>query len=289
MPLTEPVRRNIIIWYCLMCLGFFVYRYVNNGLLCQLVPAFFYNKMDFTYWLVQLTGLHKILLNNFSLCLVADLLFYGFPFLYLFLCLKRRTLIPAAGMIMVFINLVYWIIYCGFPTNSIEANVAFIIFPLMFIPLSLKGFWFMLNGIRYYFLFFFASSGLWKIAEGGLFNLQEMSGILLFQHKELLISDKSSVLLNLYKWLIEHPSISYWLYFTAALMELSFIVGFFTKKFDRLLIVFYLTFLVMDSVIMRIDYWETLPFLLCLVFSNYILEPAKYSQNIGAKALLQNL
>ena len=94
-----------------------------------------------------------------------------------------------------------------------------------------------------------------------------MSGILLFQHKELLANSPGFWQSNLITFLVEHKILSYILYLSTVLLELSFIVGFFTKKFDRLLILGFIFFLLMDHLIMRIPYYEVSPLLLTLWFS----------------------
>ncbi|MGN6398839.1 MAG: hypothetical protein ACTHMD_00190 [Flavisolibacter sp.] len=269
MKLTEAIRKKIIVEYCVFCVFLFFYKYFTNGLLSQVVPVFFYNKLDFTTILFLKTGLQKLFLHNFIFCFLADVFYYLLPFIYLWVYLKKMKLIPILGSLIFAYNLLYSVAYCSFPTDSLEGHIALIVFPIVFIPFTLQGFWFMLQGVRYFFLFFFSSAGLWKLAHAGVFNFEEMSAILLYQHKELLITDKPSFLITFYKWLIANPFASYWLYFSSTIIELFFIIGFFTKKYDRLLALLFLLFLIMDAVIMRIDYWETLPFLLCLLFSKY--------------------
>lgn len=269
MQLTEQVRRRIIILYCLFFFFFFVYRYFTNGLLSQVVPVFFWNKIDLTTWIIQATGFHKILLNNFWLCLIVDVVYFLFPFIYLFAYIKKPAIKKPVGCLFFLCSLVYSVVYCCYPIDSIETHIAVMVFPIVFIPMSLKGFEFMLQAVRYLFLFFFFSAGVWKLALGGFFNFQQMSGIILFQHKELLVLADPSPMYDFYRWLITHPAASYWLYFLITLIELSFVIGFFTKKCDNTFLAIYFIFLIMNSLIMRIDYWRTLPFLLCLYYSKY--------------------
>jgi hypothetical protein len=138
--------------------------------------------------------------------------------------------------------------------------------------LNVKTFYFLLHGLRYFFLFFFSSAGIWKIVQQGIFNIEQMSGVLLYQHKEYLTSS-SNWYSTAVLWLINHSSISYLLYFAAFLVELSFIIGFFTKKFDLFLAAAFLLFLLMDILLMRINYAEVSPFLLTLIYSRYRPHP----------------
>ncbi len=163
MKLTELIRARIVIGYCVFCIFFFLYKFFTNGLLSQIVPSFYYNKLDFTTLLIQTTGAHRYFLNNFILCLLADSFYFLLPFFYLWVYYKRNRLMPLAGGLIFTCNLIYSIIYCSFPTDSLEGHIALIIFPLVFIPLTLKGFWFIFQAVRYYFLFFLFIS--WRLED----------------------------------------------------------------------------------------------------------------------------
>jgi len=269
MPLTESIRIRLIKQYCIIFLIIIIYKYFTKGFLFQLPPFFFYNKLDFTTWLVMLTGVHRAFLNNFTLCFISDVLFCSLPFIYFFAYLKSKKLASIIGFIICIVNITYAVIYCSFPTDSLENHIALILFPVVFTALTLNTFWFLINGLRYFFLFFFASAGIWKIWQGGIFDFQQMSAILIYQHKEFLISSSPSSLVLFYKWLIVHPFVSYSLYLCNSIVELFFLAGFFTKRWDRLLILLYILFLIANAIVMKIHYWETVPFLLALYYSKY--------------------
>jgi hypothetical protein len=172
---------------------------------------------------------------------------------------------------MLIVNWVYIQCYTLYPTSSIESYTAWLLFPLLFITTNIKSFYFFLHGLRYFFLFFFASAGVWKLVQLGAFNTEQMSGVLLFQHKEFLTSSHGSWYSTFIYWLINHSTASYLLYVAGIIIELFFIVGFLTRKYDRWLIAGFVLFLLFNAIIMRIHYWEVSPFLLTLVFSKYTL------------------
>jgi hypothetical protein len=238
-----------------------------NGLfLYQLQPAFFYTRKDLVTWLFMQTGIHQWLLNNPGRCVLFDALFYSIPLLYLLIYKYVSKLASAVAIIMLSVNWFYVQCYTLYPSNSIEGHIAWLFFPVVFIPADKKTFILLFDGLRYFFLFFFASAAIWKVAQGGLFNISQMSGILLYQHKELLASSPGYWQSDFLLWLIQRPQLAYLLYLSAALLELSFIVGFFTRKYDRLLLVLLVIFLVMDHLIMRITYYEIAPMALTLMF-----------------------
>jgi hypothetical protein len=238
-----------------------------NGLfLYQIQPAFFYTRKDLVTWLFMQTGIHQWLLNNRRGWILFDTLFYSMPLLYLLIYKYVSKLAPAVAVLMLLVNWFYVQCFTLYPSNSIEGHIGWLFFPIVFIPSDKKTFILLFEGLRYFFLFFFVSAAVWKLAQGGLFSISQMSGILLYQHKELLTSSRGFWQSNLILWLIQNPRLSYLLYLFAALLELSFIVGFFTRKYDRLLLVLLVIFLVMDHLIMRIPYYEIAPLALTLMF-----------------------
>lgn len=240
---------------------------MNSLFLYQVQPAFFYTRKDLVTWLFMQTGIHQWLLNNHSAWILFDSLFYSMPLLYLLTYKYVAKLSLAVAIIMLLVNWCYVQCYTLYPSNSIEGHIAWLLFPIVFIPSDKKTFILLFWGIRYFFLYFFVSAAVWKLAQGGFFSEEQMSGILLYQHKELLTSSPRYWQSNFLLWLIQKPQLSYLLYLSATLLELSFIIGFFTKKYDTLLLVLFVIFLVMDHLIMRITYYEIAPLALTLMFS----------------------
>lgn len=269
MELTDKIKLSIVKSYCIIFFFISVYRIYTHQLLFQINPPFFLNRLDFTSWLVMNTSLHKLFLHNKIASAIFDLLFFVSPHIY-YISLKKNLKVSIFLSFFVFIiNLLYANIYSLYASTSIEPFIAIILFPLICLPNNISTFWFTLQSYRYFFLYFFTSAGIWKIVQGGIFNVEEMSSILLNQHKELFISLQYAILPNVYKWLIAHSSISYCLYFAGTLTELSFIIGFFTLKLDKMLLSLFILFLTFNLLIMQINYCMVLPFIISLIYSNY--------------------
>ena len=77
-------------------------------------------------------------------------------------------------------------------------------------------------------------------------------------HTDLLTGTCKSLSCRFYSWLIAHPAPSQTLYIAGALLEASFLIGFFTRRFDRWLILLAAVFVVADLLVMRIPYWTIL-------------------------------
>lgn len=271
---------RIIRQYCLVFYALMIFKWFNGMFLYQLQPFFFFTTLDFTTWLVMLTNLHKWLLQDSWRLLMADVVFYLQPLIYYLVSINKPRLTFVTALIMLLVNYSYVTIYCSYPSNSLQGHIAWLFFPLLFLSQSLRTFWFILNGLRYYFLYFFFSAGIWKLTQQGFFYTDTMSGVLQLQHKSLLTdSGKESVRADIYNWLITHPVISSLFYKAATLSELFFGVGFFTKKYDMILAFIFLLFLIFNVLIMRIDYWEVTPFLITLYYSKLQLPQKNKIEN----------
>jgi hypothetical protein len=264
--LINNFKYRILKYYCIIFYALMFYKFFNGMLLFQLQPSFFYTREDVFTWLFMQTGLHQWLLNNQQGCLLFDFLFYAAPFLFLLHNKFNRSTSWVAAIVMLVINWCYVQCYTLYPSNSIEAHVAWLLFPAAFIPNNPKTFELLYRSLRYFFLFFFVSAGVWKFVQGGIFNFSQMSGILLLQHKEMLINSPGYWQTQLIGWLIQHQTISYSLYLIVTILELGFIIGFFTIRFDKALLILFIVFLVTDHLIMRIPYYDLAPFLLSLCF-----------------------
>jgi hypothetical protein len=269
MQLTQKHRDSFVMWFCILFYLLMIYKWINGLFLYQLEPHIFNTRFDFVTWLLMNSGLHKWLIDNPNGWLAFDLTFYLSPLLYWLLYKTNQKGSFIFAGIMLVINFTYLQCYTLYPANSIESFTAWLLFPLLLMTTSISSFYFVLNGLRYFFLFVLSSAAIWKFVQMGIFNSKEMSGVLLYQHKEYLVSSPNSFYTTLIYWLINHSTFSFSLYAIATGLELIFLVGFFTKEIDNYLILLFLLFIVMDLLIMRIPYLEISPFILTLIYSRY--------------------
>jgi hypothetical protein len=269
------------------------YKWFNGQFMYQLQPHFFNNRFDPVAWLLMETGIHQWLLNNRPGWILFDLAFYTMPLLW-WLSWKRNgygisTAQPTRTKkdylvncvivaVWLAVNWVYVQCYTLFPSNSIEGHAAWLLMPFLFAARNLKSFYFLMHGLRYYFLFFLASAAIWKFRQGGFFNIEQMSGILLYQHKEYLVNAPAHWYTQFIYAIVRHPVAGWVIYAAGTLLEFSFAVGFFTKRYDRWLFAGFIIFLLLDMAIMRIPYFELLPLSLPLLFSGYRQPPEIFSE-----------
>jgi hypothetical protein len=170
----------------------------------------------------------------------------------------------------------YAYVFSIFTFVSIEVFTAWMFVPLVFASSNIRTNYYLLHIVRILFLLIFFSTALWKVRAGGVFNAEQLSAILLRQHASLLLSDASSWFSQLVLFLIGNKALSYTIYLLAFLLEFIFVIGLFTRRYDRLLIVSFVLFLVFDYLLMEINYFPWTPFLGCLIFSR-LEEPGSNS------------
>ena len=232
-------------------------------LLYQQQPVFIYDTFDVFSWLFMRTGIHQWLLQT-KYFVLFDWVYYSAPLSLLIASFTSRKLISFAAVYILLVSWIYLQCYFLYPISSYTIFIAWLIFPFIFIANNDKTFALLFEGVRYFFLYFFLSAGAWKIINGSVFNPVHFSAVLIEQHKEMLTASKGYWLSHFYQYLIGNTALSYTLYLTVWVMELSFITGFFTRRYDRYLAFIYFVFLIADYFVMRIPYFETLPFVLTL-------------------------
>lgn len=270
MSLTEKHRQKFTLFFILLFYVLAAYKWWQGMWMYQFNPFFFRLKFDGVSWIFMQTGLHIQLMRSSTMQVVFDMMFYCLPGLYgfvYFLC--KRKWLPIFAVVWGIFNWIYVLAYTQFPTNSIEAHTAWLFFPILLGAKNLKSFYLLMHGLRYFFIYFFFSAGIWKLVNGGAFEIGQMSGILLDQHATFLVSDPQHWHVRFLYWLIEMPLTGFLLYWFAIIIELFFGIGFFSRRYDKVLIVFFVLFLAFDYLVMRIPYFEVSPYLLTLFFSRF--------------------
>jgi hypothetical protein len=217
------------------------------------------------------TGFQQLIMNHTLVRWVLDIGFMSMPFVLYMAVIKEWKLQRVIAIFTALFVMLYGYFFSMMSSMSIEMYIAWMLFPLLFSGKTVEAFYYRLHILRYLFVLFFFSTALWKIRAGGIFNPEQFSAILLQQHLPVLVSAPHYWFSEWVHWLLNHPYVSFSLYLLATAIEFVFVIGFFTKKYDRILAVLLSCFLVMDYFLMEINYFTRLPFLGCLYFSRYKL------------------
>ncbi len=272
--ITSYSRDNKILLtiYFVFYYAVFLSFYFDERLLSQYQPILFNYNRDLTELALIATGLPRWLISHPLALTAADALAFLLPAALLFVTIRKGRYITALGGAFVCFLALYFLLADIFWQVHHEPFILYLLLAFAFVTNREDRFYKLLEGCRYYFLYIFVSAAIWKIARGAVFNGQEMSRILLLHHTDLLTSHSDLLTSHsdpltspctlfscrVYTWLINHPYCSYWLYLGGALLEASFVIGFFTRRWDRLLIILVLVFVIADLLLMRIPYWSIL-------------------------------
>ncbi|MEO8583797.1 MAG: hypothetical protein ABI415_08365 [Flavitalea sp.] len=129
---------------------------------------------------------------------------------------------------------------------------------------------------RFIFCFMMFSAAFWKIARGNVYYVDQANMLLITTHINALVTGENNLLMKTIKWLLLHKSISHLLWIILIALESVFVVGFFTFRLDKVLLLAYLLFFVGGWVFFNIYNYDNLLFLLTLVPVLKLLEIRKY-------------
>ncbi len=269
MFLSSTHRKQFAVFYFICLTIYYGWYYYHGLLLHQLGPVFFHNRLDLTANMIGLTNLPNVVIDHRSLQVLFDGLFFLLPLLLCVSCVKGYRWQYFLAIVTAVFNLVYAVLLSSMSPSSIEGFTGWIMLPIVLIFRKEESFYYALQSMRYFFLLIFFSSALWKIRAGGIFNTEQMSAVLLEQHAAYLVAAPGDWFSRFISYLVVHKQLSYTIYLIATLCEFVFLVGFFTRKYDRLLMIVFLVFVTTDYFLMRINYFSWTAFLGCLWFSRY--------------------
>lgn len=234
-----------VIW-----IGLWVYRYLTGGLLHSISDAKIFDLwLDRSFWLLFLSNIPQTIIKNEVLCFLLDFTILLLPLV--FWISKKRIFLVAFLVSYIVFSFTYEAY--GFFHSKTS------LLPLLgFLPyLSKKAtFDLLFKGIRYYLIFVMVSAGLYKIFNGGVFDFYYFNSILINQHFLAIAENKH---LPLISFLMKQPLICYGIYLGGTLIELFYVMGCFTYKYDKFLLVFLGLFIASTFVFFRIENLMLLP------------------------------
>lgn len=249
---NEFTRHRLLKWIIGYFFVLLLFKWYNGVLPYQLANAPLFDvSIDNTFWLFHLTGMpswimqQKVLLIFLELLLVAlgVILFFKsnpkyvtlFLILYIFLDLLQQS-------------------YSGTLTK-ISVIPVIVMLPFCF---SKSLFSFVWQFPRYYLVYLMVSAGLFKIMNGGLWHVDQMTNILINQHLDLLYFDSHHISRYISNVLVQYPILAYVGYVLMSAVECSFLVLVFTRKKDRIMIFLLVLFCFLIYFTLRINTLEIL-------------------------------
>ncbi len=229
------------------CLLIFFIRFLSNALLSQLAgPTFFFEQPEWVYGLLYESGIGQFIIKSYIITGVFDGMLFFLPLVFLL------TLNRIFAFSFTVLALLYFMLFNIIAGHHYHSLVGLVVISIPFWSNREERFNFLWQGARYYLLYIFASAALWKIARGSAFSPHQLSNILMAQHVDFLYQHPDALRAKIAAYLITHPAISFGLLLANVLVQLSFAIGFFTKKFDTILFYLALLFVVANYFVMGI-------------------------------------
>ena len=262
------MARIIFAWLFLILLYFFI----NHSLLSQLQqPVLIYPDSDNSFWLLHILRIPQYLLRNYWAGLVFDTLLLGSCFFCIVIPRQRLfTWITVIGIWLLYIC------YCS-AAGKHYAQIGYLLAPVPFLALKENKFSLLWDCFRYWVCFLYLSSGIYKIYYGGFAYANNMSHILQQMNADWFIFKKEGVQADTINYLISHPGLAQWFYRLTTLIDLSLIIGFFNKRFDKWLLLGLLSFHAGNFFLLHISFVEQ-----SLIFAPFLpwRNMAKYFNSI---------
>lgn len=237
-------------------------RFISNVLLSQIGhPAVVFKQKELLYHLFVQSGTVQFITSNYLIAALFDALLFFLP--VLFILTKRRVYVCLFSLAM----LVYFMAFNVITGHHYHGLAGLVVISIPFWSKDENRFNLLWEGARYYLLYIFASAALWKLLRGSAFEPQQMVNILKAQQLELLIQQPGSIRAAIAQYLIAHPAVAHTVLGTNVLLQLSFLIGFFTKRFDTVLLALCVVFVAANYFAMSIVSAELL--ILCITLLNF--------------------
>jgi len=183
---------------------------------------------DPVYWLFFLTGMPQYIIGHeisgliFDLAIIIILLFLIFKGYYKFLVWLLFVLL-----------LIYYVTLTSYLGHrNYQSGFVLMVIPFLFSESTNRSFAF--DGVRYFYLFFYFSSGVFKIINLDFDHTVQFSNILKNQFIPYYLESSHNWRTTLHSFLIQHQQICHVMYYSVIIFEIVFLTGFFTKRVDFL-------------------------------------------------------
>lgn len=242
-----------------------LYRWAGDALFGQMKqPPFLFEQSETLYHWLMLSGLPQQVTSNPVSAVAIDILLFGLPLLFAFTL--RRLFAILFTLLVVFYFMTFNLI-TGHHYHSLAGLI------VMTIP-----FWFQKEEkfvltwelARYYLLYVFASAAFWKITRGSAFYEPQLAEILKSQQLELFLQQPDSLHAQFIQYLISNAQVAHTLLLANVVLQGSFVIGFFTKRWDGILFALAVLFCIANYYVMSIFSFELLILNLTLLDWNRI-------------------
>lgn len=242
---TENYFRKSLFLIILIEFFLFIFSGVSFQGLYQV--AYFNFGIDPIYWLFFLLQIPQFIYSHHLIGWILDISISTLLLYSVFI--KEKKIIT--WIIFSLLMLYYVSLTATLGHRNYQTGFFITIIPFLFSNSTNRKYGF--EGIRYFYIFFYFSSGIFKIINHGIFDPFMMTTNLKQQFNSYFLESNLSWRTALNLFLIKHWKVSSFLFCTTVFLESFFIIGFFTKKWDYILGILLICFHFSNWIIMDIS------------------------------------
>ncbi|WP_143017088.1 hypothetical protein [Catalinimonas alkaloidigena] len=249
----EQTRTLIVRLFYGFAILIWIFKYTNGVWLHQVAhPTLAYITPEEVQWLWYSTGIPSWILATDLRALTVDLLLLA-SMLLAFCYPRQRWWPPLFSGLLCTYCLTGYLYYFARGHNL----SGFLL--MSFLPWfqSHRRFAAYFQFMRYFLLYILCSAALWKLYNGVVWDYDnQLPFILKMQHAEYVVHHPDAWRSHWVRWLLDQPALNLILLKGAWVLQLSCLVGFFTKKFDYFLLTAVVLFFIGDWLVMNLPFYE---------------------------------
>lgn len=186
---------------------------------------------SYAYWLSLLMYYPHYIIHHYWACLLIDILVVVLPVLFL-LFEKQRQWIAAVFMVF------FWLQTATVDIFSLSHSKTIVCLYLAMLPILFRRAQFLLlvDFARYSTAFILLSASYFKFVHGAVLQKGNYSIALVNQYYDRMIMNPDHYLVQIATFVIDRPWLGDLLYRMLFISQVIFVVTFFTRRFDKLLI-----------------------------------------------------
>ncbi len=209
---------------------FLIYYLYSNTLVHQLrSPVMKFPYVDITYWIFHWLKIPEFVTYNYITSFSFDLMLFASCILSFFFPARRIFIVLFFALFFV-----YYIVFNSYGGHHTHSKIGILLIPLPFF-FSGNRFAYLWEAMRYFALFVYADAFLWKLVRGSFLTVDHSVLVLKKNFAPYLLFNPGTFFSDFYSWLLLHPSFLHGLFITGLIAEGCFIIGFFTRRFDKYL------------------------------------------------------
>lgn len=253
LPLDREKAARLTFGFALLILAD---RFRTYSLVHQLQhPVLFVTDFDYTYWIYRFIRFPEMVVQNRAGAILFDCLLVISTIWNLFTAANNRIIVLLSALAWT----VYGITYNSYACHFMHNTGGIMLLPYVFLVKKEKDFSLAWDGARYFCLYIYADAFLYKaILAGNLYYFPMGVEIIKTNQAPFMLQNPASVLTHVFSFFITHPGLSYAGFAGMVLLQGSMIIGFFTKKWDRLLFIVPILFHLINYFFVDVSFWELL-------------------------------